>query len=144
MSEEIEIAGIKVPKADWDTTPASIQTLVMVLSERLSHLSKRQEMSEAVSNPVSEAKCYVQSQAVKHSDETSLFDQSRSLGSRRTRDLNPVQLANPDAQLGRERLRHLISVRRMGCVPPSTPCMLSITPISLCGAKRSPSPSRAF
>ena len=41
MSEEIEIAGIKVPKADWDATPASIQTFVIVLSERLSQLEEK-------------------------------------------------------------------------------------------------------
>ena len=41
MSEEIEIAGIKVPKADWEATPASIQAVVTVLSERLSHLEEK-------------------------------------------------------------------------------------------------------
>lgn len=41
MSEEIEIAGIKVPKADWDATSASIQALVIVLSERLSQLEEK-------------------------------------------------------------------------------------------------------
>ena len=40
MSEEIEIAGIKAPKTDWEATPASIQTLVVVLNERLSKLNK--------------------------------------------------------------------------------------------------------
>ena len=41
MSEEIEIAGVQVPKADWDATPASIQALVIVLSERLSQLEEK-------------------------------------------------------------------------------------------------------
>jgi hypothetical protein len=41
MSEEIEIAGIKVPKADWEGTPASIQALVLVLSERLKQQDER-------------------------------------------------------------------------------------------------------
>ena len=41
MSEAIEIAGIKVPKADWDAAPASIQALVIVLSERLSQLEEK-------------------------------------------------------------------------------------------------------
>jgi transposase len=41
MNEEIEIAGIKVPRADWDTTPASIQGLVLVLSERLTQLEEK-------------------------------------------------------------------------------------------------------
>lgn len=41
MSEEIEIAGIKVPKADWDATPPSIQALVLALSERLNQLEEK-------------------------------------------------------------------------------------------------------
>ncbi len=41
MSEEIEIAGIKIPKADWDATPPSVQALVLVLSERLSQLEEK-------------------------------------------------------------------------------------------------------
>lgn len=41
MSEDIEIAGIKVARADWEATPPSIQALVMALSERLSQLEER-------------------------------------------------------------------------------------------------------
>lgn len=41
MSEEIEIAGIKVPKADWEATPPSIRALVLVLSERLRQQDER-------------------------------------------------------------------------------------------------------
>jgi transposase len=41
MSDEIEIAGIKVPRADWEVTPASIQMLVQVLSERLLALEEK-------------------------------------------------------------------------------------------------------
>ena len=41
MSEAIEIAGIKVPKADWEATPPSIQALVRVLEERLAQQNKR-------------------------------------------------------------------------------------------------------
>lgn len=40
-TDDIEIAGIKVPKADWDRTPASIQALVLVLSERLNQLEEK-------------------------------------------------------------------------------------------------------
>ena len=40
-SEEIDITGIKIPKADWDATPASIQALVRVLSERLWQLEEK-------------------------------------------------------------------------------------------------------
>ncbi len=45
MSDEIEIAGIRVPRADWDATPASIQMLVRVLSERLSVLEEKVNQS---------------------------------------------------------------------------------------------------
>ena len=41
MSEEIEIAGVKVPRADWEATPASIRALVLVLSERLKQQDER-------------------------------------------------------------------------------------------------------
>jgi len=41
MSNEIEIAGIRVAKADWDATPASIQMLVRLLSERLLALEEK-------------------------------------------------------------------------------------------------------
>ena len=41
MSEEIEIAGIKVPKAGWAATPASIRAVVVVLSERLQQQDER-------------------------------------------------------------------------------------------------------
>jgi transposase len=41
MNEEIEIAGIKVPKADWESTPPSIRALVLVLSDRLKHQEER-------------------------------------------------------------------------------------------------------
>jgi transposase len=40
MSDIITIAGIEIPKTDWEATPASVQAVVMVLSERLSHLEK--------------------------------------------------------------------------------------------------------
>lgn len=41
MSEEIEIAGVKISQSDWDKTPKSVQALVIVLSERLIHLEER-------------------------------------------------------------------------------------------------------
>ena len=41
MSEEIEIAGIKIPKADWEATSPSIRTLVLVMSERLKEQDRR-------------------------------------------------------------------------------------------------------
>ena len=51
MGEEIEIAGIKVPKADWEATPPSIQSLVRVLEERLTQQNKRLiEQSEQLAN----------------------------------------------------------------------------------------------
>jgi hypothetical protein len=54
MQEEMEIAGIKVPKADWDVTPASIKAVVVVLSERLSAMEEQlKQNSENSSRPPS-------------------------------------------------------------------------------------------
>ena len=53
MSEEIEIAGIKVPKADWEATPASIRALVVVLSERLKQQDERLNQLEEKLNQTS-------------------------------------------------------------------------------------------
>jgi transposase len=41
MDDEIEIAGIRVPRADWEATPASIQMLVRILSERFLALEEK-------------------------------------------------------------------------------------------------------
>jgi hypothetical protein len=41
MSEEIEIAGIKISQNDWEKTLKSLQALVTVLSERLTHHAER-------------------------------------------------------------------------------------------------------
>jgi transposase len=41
MSQEIEIAGIKISQRDWDETPKSVQGLVRVLSERVIHHEER-------------------------------------------------------------------------------------------------------
>lgn len=46
MSEEIEIAGIKVPKADWESTPPSIRTLVLLMSQRLQEQDERIKQQE--------------------------------------------------------------------------------------------------
>ena len=53
MSEEIEISGIKVPKADWDATPPSIQALVLVLSDRLRQQDERIQQLEERLNQTS-------------------------------------------------------------------------------------------
>ena len=53
MSEEIEISGIKVPKADWEATPPSIQALVLVLSERLRQQDERIQQLEERLNQTS-------------------------------------------------------------------------------------------
>ena len=45
MSDEIEIAGIRVPKADWEATPASIEMLVQIRSERLLALEEKVNQS---------------------------------------------------------------------------------------------------
>lgn len=41
MDETITIAGIEIPKVDWESTPASVKALVMMLSERLSHIEEQ-------------------------------------------------------------------------------------------------------
>ena len=41
MNSEIEIAGIKVPKSDWEATPESIKAVVIVLSERLEQIEEQ-------------------------------------------------------------------------------------------------------
>lgn len=41
MSLEREIAGIKIPQSDWDTTPESVKAVVIVLSERLEHIEEQ-------------------------------------------------------------------------------------------------------
>ena len=54
MSDDIEIADIKVAKADWDSTPASIQALVLVLPARLTPLEgKLHQNSQNASKPPS-------------------------------------------------------------------------------------------
>jgi transposase len=45
MDDEIEIAGIRVPRADWEATPASIQMLVRILSERFLALEEKDNQS---------------------------------------------------------------------------------------------------
>ncbi|PSN12292.1 hypothetical protein C7293_20800 [filamentous cyanobacterium CCT1] len=45
IDDEIEIAGIRVPRADWEATPASIQMLVRILSERLLALEEKVNQS---------------------------------------------------------------------------------------------------
>jgi transposase len=54
MSEEIEIAGIKISQREWEKTPKSVQALVTVLSERLTHLEERlKQNSQNSSQPPS-------------------------------------------------------------------------------------------
>ena len=38
---EIEIGGIRLPRADWEATPPSIQALVRVLESRLAQQNER-------------------------------------------------------------------------------------------------------
>ncbi|PZV08487.1 MAG: hypothetical protein DCF21_20600 [Leptolyngbya sp.] len=45
MSDKIEIAGIRVPRADWEATPASIEMLMQVLSKRLLALEEKANQS---------------------------------------------------------------------------------------------------
>ncbi|MEM9091836.1 MAG: DUF6444 domain-containing protein [Cyanobacteria bacterium P01_F01_bin.53] len=41
MSELIEIAGIEVPRGDWEATPSSIQSVLLSISARLSELEEK-------------------------------------------------------------------------------------------------------
>jgi transposase len=55
MSEEIDLAGIKVPKADWDATPASVRvavsTLINLFNARLVQLeTENQSLRERVAH----------------------------------------------------------------------------------------------
>lgn len=42
MSEQIDLVGIKIPKSDWDATPASVRaaTMITALSALSAHLSR--------------------------------------------------------------------------------------------------------
>ncbi|MEM8677555.1 MAG: DUF6444 domain-containing protein [Cyanobacteria bacterium P01_G01_bin.67] len=54
MSLEREIAGIKIPQSDWDTTPESVRAVVIVLSERLEHIEEQlKQNSQNSSRPPS-------------------------------------------------------------------------------------------
>ena len=54
MSEDIEIAGVKIPKSDWEASPASMRLLVTVLSERLAALEEQiKQNSQNSSRPPS-------------------------------------------------------------------------------------------
>jgi transposase len=55
MSEEIDLAGIKVPQADWDATPSSVRvavsTLINLFNVRLFHLeTQNQSLRERVAH----------------------------------------------------------------------------------------------
>lgn len=41
MSEDIEIVGIRIPKADWETTPESVRVVVKILSEKVTEMEER-------------------------------------------------------------------------------------------------------
>lgn len=41
MSAEMDIAGIKIAVADWNTTPESVKAVVTVLSERLASIEEQ-------------------------------------------------------------------------------------------------------
>ena len=41
MSEDIESVGIRIPKADWETTPESVRVVVKILSEKVTEIEQR-------------------------------------------------------------------------------------------------------
>ena len=90
MEESIEIAGIQVPKADWEATPLSIQSLVLALSERLTQIEEKlNKNSRNSSKPPS-------SDGFENSVEHKRKNKKRASGSRQSsprqvRKLEPVE-----------------------------------------------------
>lgn len=71
MSEAIEIAGIKVPKADWEATPPSIQTLVRILVERLDQQTERLTQQSEQLNKLNERLSHLEERLNKTSKNSS-------------------------------------------------------------------------
>jgi len=83
MSDIITIAGIEIPKADWEATPASVQAVVMVLSERLSHIEEQlKQTSRNSSRPPSSDRL---SQSQPKSEEPTSNQSRESKGSKGTK-----------------------------------------------------------
>lgn len=77
MSETITIAGIEISKADWDATPASVQAVVMVLSERLSHMEEQLKQNSRNSSRPPSSDTLSQSQTKSEEPSASQLGQPR-------------------------------------------------------------------
>ena len=94
MNEEIEIAGIKVSKADWDATPPSIQALVLVLSERLSQLEEKLNKNSQNSSKPPSTDGFGQSVASKKSRKHQKKCTQPEKSPRQVRKLKPTECCN--------------------------------------------------
>ena len=91
MSDEIEIAGIRVPKADWDATPASIQMLVRVLSERLLALEETVNQSSQNSSKPPSTDGFGKGVKAKGKGQKAPREQSGKTAPREARKLYPAE-----------------------------------------------------
>jgi len=91
MSDEIEIAGIRVPRADWEATPASIQMLVQVLSERLLALEEKVNRSSQNSSKPPSTDGFGKRAKEKGTGKPPPREQSRKTAPREARKLYPVE-----------------------------------------------------
>jgi transposase len=91
MSDEIEIAGIRVPRADWEATPASIQMLVQVLSERLLALEETVNRSSQNSSKPPSTDGFGKVVKAKGKGKAPPRDQRRKSAPREARKLYPVE-----------------------------------------------------
>jgi hypothetical protein len=117
MSDTITIAGIEIPKADWEATPASVQAVVMVLSERLSHIEEQlKQTSRNSSRPPSSDRLR---QSQPKSEESPSNKNHASRGAPRGRQ-GGVGIASPATDLAfmplRTRTGIIIFLRRVAIV----------------------------
>jgi transposase len=91
MSDEIEIAGIRVPRADWEATPASIQMLVQVLSERLLALEEKVNQSSQNSSKPPSTDGFGKHAKAKGRGKKPPREQGRTTAPREARKLYPAE-----------------------------------------------------
>lgn len=91
MSDEIEIAGIRVPRADWEATPASIQMLVRVMSERLLALEEKVNQSSQNSSKPPSTDDFGKGIKAKGKDKKAPRGQSGKPAPREARKLHPAE-----------------------------------------------------
>ena len=90
MSESIEIAGIEIPKADWEATPASVRAVVKVLSERLAHIEEQLNQNSSNSSRPPSSDTLAKGKPKDSSQSDSAQDKRRS-GSKDKRSRDPKQ-----------------------------------------------------